>query len=371
MNKIKVITRHSIANYGSILQAKATCEVLSGFGYDAEIIDYIPKEESSTAKRVATFARFGEKRGVKGLIYKFVKFPDELIKGAKFSKFRKKNLRLTKKYHTLQELKAEDFKESYLCAGSDQLWGHMPYADIDPAFFLDFGSDKNKYFAFSASLGRTDFDEEYYKNLNSYLKKFSFITVREQSGAKIINTKTPYKAEHVLDPTLMIEREFWLNFANKKIKQKPYILLYQLRKNKKIDEYVKNLSKKTGLKIVRVSTSVYDYLKFGKKKILKSPEYVLSLFRDAKCVVTDSFHATVFSLVFNTKFIDFLPATTHERITDLLSTVGLTDRIATWTEDDFNVINKEVDWQSVNSILKEFGKKNRQFIKEKLLDLEK
>lgn len=366
---INIISRHAIVNYGSILQAKATEEFFISLGFTCQIIDYVAKVEN-VGKRIHYYSSNAKIKGLKKVLYKVIKLPSEIIKEKKFNKYRKRYLNLGKRYTSLEELKKEDFSDAYLCAGSDQLWGYMPYNQIDPAYFLDFGSEKNKYFSFSASLGRTDFDEEYYRSLNKYLNKFSFITVREQSGVSLIEKYTPYKAEHVLDPTLIMGREFWHSFADKKIKEKPYILLYQLRWNKKIDRYVKELAKKKGLRVIRVSTSVYDYTRFGKKKILKAPDYVLSLFREAQCVVTDSFHATVFSLVFNRKFIDFLPPTTHERISDLLEVVGLSDRTATWTEKDFEIIDNEIDWQRVNAVLEEKRKESCEIVKRGLAALE-
>lgn len=367
--KIYVLTCHAVANYGSILQARATSQVLSSWGYENYIIDYVSKERSAYQK-IKSLAEARKLRGIKKFLYLSLKCPAEFIKDKHFPKYKKKYLPLTKNYGSLKDLQQEDFGDSYLCAGSDQIWGYKLFSQIDPAYFLEFGSEKNKYFSFSASFGRTDFDEEYYRSLNKYLKKFSFITVREQSGVSLIEKYTPYKAEHVLDPTLMVEREFWHSFADKKIKEKPYILLYQLRWNKKIDRYVKELAKKKGLRVIRVSTSVYDYTRFGKKKILKAPDYVLSLFREAQCVVTDSFHATVFSLVFNRKFIDFLPPTTHERISDLLEVVGLSDRTATWTEKDFEIIDNEIDWQRVNAVLEEKRKESCEIVKRGLAALE-
>lgn len=366
---IYVLTCHSVANYGSILQAMATSQILSSWGYKNYIIDYVAKERSAYQK-MKSGAEDRKLKGIKKFLYLTLKCPSEFIKDKYFPKYKKKYLPLTKTYKSLEELKQEDFGDAYLCAGSDQIWGYKLFSKVDPAYFLEFGSNRNKYFSFSASFGRTDFDEEYYHSLDKFLEKFSFITVREQSGVSLVERYTSYKAEHVLDPTLMVAREFWHTFANKKIKEKPFILLYQLRWNKEIDQYVKELAKRKGLKIIRVSTFLYDYAKFGKKKILKSPDYVLSLFREARYVVTDSFHATVFSLVFNRKFIDFLPKTTHERISDLLKVVNLSDRMASCTEKDFGIIDKEIDWNMVNTVLQDKRKESCKIIKNNLDMLE-
>lgn len=349
--KIYIITRHAIANYGSLLQAYATQNFFNNLGFEAEIIDYIPESECGF-KRVDTYASLVEVQGLKRIIYKAVKIPDELIKGKKFNKYRIRYLILTRRYNVLKQLKDADFGESILCAGSDQLWGYMPTKKIDEAYFLNFGTSKNKFIAYSASFGRTDFDGEFYNKLPNLLSKFSFITVRETSAKRIIEEKTPFKAAAILDPTLMMPREFWINLANKKVNKSKYILLYQLRSNKLMDEYVKKLAKQRGLKIYRVTTSIYDYLKSGRTKCLKSPDKVLALFRDAQFVVTDSFHATVFSVLFNKQFIDMLPPTTHERITDFLDMLQLNNRVVNGVDDkQVNSIAEPIDYTLVNTVL--------------------
>ena len=367
---IKVITRHAIANYGSLLQSLATIKILNSFGYDTEIIDYISKRETILGNTITYSNNFSDNK-IKRLIFRMVKFPDQFIKTQKFKKYRKKYIKQTKRYNSFEELKNDDFTNDILCSGSDQLWGYMPYNEIDKTYFLEFVPQESKCFAFSASFGRVDFDEEFLASLNDLLKKYNFITIREQSGVKLIKEQTSLNSDFVLDPTLMAGRDFWLNFASKKIKQKDYILVYQLRKNKNIDKYVKELSKKEGLKVIRVSTSIYDIVRFGKKKILKSPDYVLGIFNNAKYVVTDSFHATVFSLIFNKKFIDFLPSKTHERITDLLDLLGLRERAASFNEDDFDRVSQPIDYDKVNQILEQERAKSLAIIENNLKIMEK
>ncbi|MBE7087424.1 MAG: polysaccharide pyruvyl transferase family protein [Clostridiales bacterium] len=370
--KVNVITRHAISNYGSFLQSLATINIFKELGYDCKIIDYISKEEDN-AKRAKAYAKIQYKGFLKRTAYVTLKVFADSFSTKKFSKFRKKELNLTKKFTTLQALQKEDFSDSYLCAGSDQLWGEVHVdGSIDPAYFLEFGSDKNKYFSFSSSFGRVDFDQDFFKQLNVYLQKFSFITVREQSGVKLVNDNTDFTAQHVLDPTLMIGREFWQSYADCKIKEKPYVLLYQLYYVKEIDDFCTELAKREGLNVIRISCNFMDKFRKGKNKVLKPPKYVLSLFKNAKYVISNSFHATVFSLLFNKEFIDFMPrGGTSSRITDLLSTVGLSERVSTGKEADFDIIKNPVDWQSVNSILSEKCLESREIVQKNLGLLEK
>ena len=363
------MTRHAIVNYGSLFQSYATQSILEGMGYNAQIIDYISHNETVTRRLRAFSLRCANP--IKRIVYRLVKLPDEIIKDRKFVKFRKRLLKMTERFSSLEELKSHDFADDILCAGSDQLWGYMPNEAIDPAYFLEFGSEKNQYVAFSSSFGRVDFPPEYFENLDALLNKFSLLTIREPSGVDLIHKHTPYRAKHVFDPTLLFPREKWLEMAAAPVYRKPYILLYQLRKNKLMDGYVQALSKKTGLPIVRVSTSVYDFLKYGKKQVLKSPETVLSLFRDAHCVVTDSFHATVLSLIFNRRFVDFLPPATHERITDLLSVAGLSDRVVSEiTEQTLAIPEIDIDYDGINATFDALRKEQLAYIQEQLEGME-
>ena len=138
-----------------------------------------------------------------------------------------------------------------------------------------------------------------------------------------------------------------------------------------MNKYVKELARKTGLKVIRISTSVYDCVKYGKQQVLKDPKKVLSLFRNAACVVTNSFHATVFSLIFNRRFVDFLPAKTHERITDLLGILGLSNRIVSEVSDDtLNRALIPIDYTSANDILDAQREESLAYIQEQLAKLE-
>ena len=352
MKSVQIITRHFIPNYGSLLQSVASVKIFEELGYQSQIIDYIPKTESILGNTTAYACNFS-KNFLKRAAFWILKLPDQCIKALRFRGLRKHYVKQTKRFSSLKALTAYDFKNDYLCSGSDQLWGFVnDEKSIDPAYFLEFAKPESVCFAYSSSFGRTDFNEEYYKRLNEYLKKFSFITVREQSGVELIEMQTPYSAEHVLDPTLTVSREFWLDFANKPIKRKPYLLIYHLRRNKNLENYAAKLAKKNGWQILRVSTSIYDLIKQGKTQLLKDPKTVLSLFKNAECVVTDSFHATVFSLIFNRQFINVLPAKTHERITDLLDLVGVQERAFPHDgEISLDAATKPIDYERVNAVL--------------------
>ena len=371
MKPVRILTRHFIPNYGSLLQSLASVKIFEDLGYEAQIIDYLPKHETSLGRVNALSKKFST-NPIKRVPRWILKFPDEFIKMARFDKFRKKYLKQTQWFSSVEQLCEYDFKDSYLCTGSDQIWGYVYGKTIDPTYFLPFAKEDSVCFAYSSSFGRTDFYDEYYPALTGWLEKFKFLTIREQSGVQLIHDNTPYHAENVLDPTLSIPRDFWKEFANVKPRKKPYMIIYHLRHNKKLEKYAKDLAKKNGWELIRITTCIYDFLRPGKTLLLKDPAEVLSLFKHTQCVVTDSFHATVFSLVFNRQFVDILPPDTHERITDLLKLVGLENR-SYITDDEMSLDHalEPIDYDRVNAVLDEKREQSIEILKKNLATLEK
>lgn len=286
----------------------------------------------------------------------------------RFRKFQHNMLCMTEKMRTVDDLRRHDFGTNFLCAGSDQLWGDISGHNVcDSAYFLDFRSKGNKCFSYAASFGRTDFPHDYYEKIVPMLRKFSFLTVREESAGKLLQIYANMPSVTILDPTLMLAREEWLKLANCTIKHSPYIIVYQLYEDVALNQYAEMLSKKMRCKIIRVSLSIYSFLKTGKSEILKSPYYVLSLFKNAEAVVTNSFHATALSVIFNRPFVDFLPPKTQVRITDLLDMLGLQDRIRQGREDPMDGV---IEWGRVNAFLAEKRQQATAYITEQLKKME-
>jgi hypothetical protein len=323
MNRINIITRHAIVNYGSFFQTLATQEFFESLGLQVTIINYCSKEETILGN-LKTNSR--KRHGIKRILYLLAKFPDEFIKTIVFHQKTYKFLKLSKRYHSLAELQEGSFT-GIICSGSDQIWGLMPDGQLDKSYFLNFGGSDNKFISFSSSFGRMDYSDSDWSIIGESLKKYSLITVRETSSATEINKKFNLKAQEILDPTLLVDESFWYLKTDPKYKTfSSYILVYQLRKNKDLDEFVQKISNEKHLKIIRVSTNIYDLLRKG-SVVLKKPSQVLSLFKNASLVISDSFHATVFSIIFKKNFFDVLPPETSLRIVDLLSFLGLSNRI--------------------------------------------
>lgn len=367
--KVDIITRHAIANYGSILQCYATIRTFEKIGVEAEIIDYI-REEESNENLVKTYiknSKFWNKNFITRVIYKLLQMPNLRKMNNKFENYRKKYLKLTEKQYINKEELINNLPEADIyCTGSDQVWGQIANDDYDENYFLSFVPKNKKCISYAASFGKDNIKDSLKHVLPELMEKYSTILVREDSAVKILNEVCLSKnTKLVLDPTMLLEKEEWESFCLCNKEKKPYILVYQLHHNKNFDIYLKKLQKKTKLKVIRISPSFYFMFKNGKLLYLPTLEEFITYFKNAEYVVTDSFHGTVFSILFNKKMICILPQKTGTRIESVLNLFQIEGRIIK-DYNDFSVLNKDIDYQKVNIILNQERLKSINYLKEAL-----
>ena len=353
--KVDVITRHSVANYGSILQSYATQKIIEQLGYECEIIDYTRLEEQgkNKSKTLCRNSKTWNKNVLTRLIYRVIQTPNYLYAYNKFKKFRRKLLKQTNiEYSSIEELKINPPKADIYCSGSDQIWGKIGTHECDEAYFLGFVPEGSKCISYAASIGKENISNEIKESIRKFLPKYSKILVREKSAVDIIKKEGITNVEQVLDPTLLLNQIEWNEMANYNPKEQKYVLVYQLHDNKKFVEYAKKFAKKVKLPLLRICPSTQSIIRGGKPIILPTPQEFISYFKNAEYIVTDSFHGTVFSLIFNKKFVDILPNETSTRIISILELTNLKSRILK-SYDDFSLIGKEINYNEVNKILQD------------------
>ncbi len=367
--KIDVITLHNVKNYGSVLQSIATQTILEKKGYEVEFINYYRNNliDDNILKNKLENSKFFSMNCITKLIGKIV-LPKTINKQIRvFNKFVKEYIKVTKDtYYSYEELEKNVPKADIYCTGSDQMWNAEWNNGIERAFYLDFLPDETPRFALSSSFGRNEIkDEDEEKEVARMLKKYKAISVRESSGVNILNKMGIKDAEHVLDPTLLLDKNMWQEFVEGKElakKEEKYILVYQLNMdNKEFDEYVKKLSKEKKLPVIRVSINNYQKFKYG--KLVATPEVLdfLDYFLKAEYIITDSFHGTAFSINLNKKFICIFPKKFSARLQSILELTGLEDRKLK-NNHNVNQIDNEIDYDKVNEILEKERNKTNNFI---------
>ncbi len=349
--KVGIITFHRAVNYGAVLQAYALQQAIKKTGNDAEILDYRCQEVERAASPLLGF-RDGEK--IKNAIMKLV---FRLKKNISFYVFMRKYIHLSSKAESSKDLKKMSSGYDVFFTGSDQVWNYG-CAGNDEAFFLTFVNDGHKKNAYAASFGREKLLEEDPFDYRELLSDFNSISVREKSGVDIVKNESGRDAEVTLDPTLLLTKKEWEPVIGKRPSKEKYIFVYYIRESKDLLNYASELSKRTGYKIVNAKNSIEFFMKC-------SPSDFLAWIYYAEFLVTNSFHGTVFSLLFNKKFAIELDngKSVNNRSKELLELVNI-DR--TLSLEKIDSIKEEIDYAVVEEIIKHEREKSIDFIRNAL-----
>lgn len=343
--KVGILTFHNVINYGGVLQCYALQQTLIEEGYDVEIINY----ENSYFKKFYS-PLYISKPFFRKTLYMIYAFPQKCKRKIKFADFRKKYLKESSLY-TAKNIDEVNGKYDVIVVGSDQVW-NLILTDNDENYFLPF-INIGKKVAYAASIGLKEIPQELKIKYEALIKGFGKISVREESAADIVNELIGEKPQVCIDPVLLLGEKGWSSVANdgQLLTGEKYILVYKI--NKSICyKAAKRLQEETGLKVVVIKPDKTCDRTFSKFKCLSPVEYV-SLFSRAEYIVTDSFHGTVFSILFRKKFAyyrDQSKDNRNVRISNLLDGLGLNDRCKDTVEDVLEVTEK-IDYCSVSTKL--------------------
>jgi len=339
--KIAIVTIVTV-NFGNRLQNYALQNVLEKMHYS-----------------VYTLRRCEEKKEVKGYI-KTIAQTVLHTKGSKFKRFNN-NIHFAEDVVTRDEF-PKDLADryDYFISGSDQVWN--PYYDFvaGRCDFLTFARNDQRI-SYAASFGVSILPKERKNEFAKNLEQFKAISVREKQGAKIVGDLTGKRAEVVLDPTLLLDENEWKKVEKKSrcCPKRQYVLVYALGdKNDRFEEKIKQLREKYEIFDVRA-------IQKNGKELPVGPSEFLYLLRNAEIILTDSFHATVFSIIFHKRFITFNRSglNMNSRMESLAELVGLTNRINANGDFDCEV---PVNYTNVDAMLKEERRKSIEFLNEAL-----
>ncbi|MCR5455291.1 MAG: polysaccharide pyruvyl transferase family protein [Bacteroidales bacterium] len=297
-------------NYGQILQCYALQKFLQNMGHDAFLIQYHQKDgilESSLRKHInrATNPSPSSYSAINQSIATAKQAtPDRL-----FESFRQKYIDSTPVYYTsLHQLRTHPPEADIYIVGSDQVWNlwNVPInlcRDFVHIFFLDFGPENIRRISYAASWGRATISDEEKAEITPLLRKFYFISVREESGINLCQQCGRPDAQWVCDPTLLLHAQYYRRIYQENPIRKPYqkfLLLYLLNTECEIDiNNVYQFAAERGLQVVYITgNSRRDHLE---KFYATIPEW-LYLIDNAQYVVTNSYHGGVFAIIFHKQF---------------------------------------------------------------------
>ncbi|MDE6252659.1 MAG: polysaccharide pyruvyl transferase family protein [Lachnospiraceae bacterium] len=376
MKTVAIITHyHYGCNYGGILQAYALRKYIEDLGYDAKVIDYawVQSDILHTNNDNFKFVKVLKRKfnTLISLIKKYMQiyyFKSGKIRNRKFEEFREKQFKTTE-FVNKDSINKLSEKYDFYIAGSDQVWNPMWF---DPNFFLAFvGKDKRKI-AYAASIGVSKLSEYAERKMKPLIDDFYAVSLREEQGVQMINRFSATEAVNVLDPTLLLTEKQWDNVnTNLAIKDK-YIFCYFLGGNKENRALAEKVAKKYGLKIVSlpcVADISYEEFKWGDIRIFDAgPAEFIGLVDNSEFVITDSFHGTIFSIIKQKKFVVLKrnlmenSSSMNSRVVNLLKMVGLESRLVSRIDKIEEVLNKDIDYDTVEMRIDAKRKQSEDFL---------
>lgn len=376
--KIGIITQPLEYNYGGLLQNYALQQVLRGLGHDVYTINRRPPDIYTS--RLDVILRWTLKRYIKKLIgweYPRSRKEYNIIK-QNCTSFVKENIRTTKHFKNNKELNSIIDRQKFdaYISGSDQVWRPC-YSNNIYNDFLDFCQEKTnvKRLAYAASFGvnEWEFNEEQTTECSRLAKFFDAISVREDSGIALCKEHLGVEAIHVLDPTLLLEKDDYIELVKKAGEpiSNGNLFCYILDNNESIRNGIQNIEQTLSLKAFQVKAKTDKWtLKRGeniKDHIIPSPTKWLRAFMDAEMVFTDSFHGCVFSIIFNKPFwVIGNKERGNARFDSLLKQFNIESRRFDISEINDIDLTTPIDWEKVNTIKKEWQEKSLNFLKENL-----
>ena len=332
MKKAGIITFHNAENYGAALQTYALMKTLETFGLDVRVVDY---------RNRGVFVR----NLLKNLFY-MATFQNPLQNQQHFQNFQQQYLNLTNKaYRTLEKFEQDADQFDLLFFGSDQIWNPDLANGFDPLYFGVFQTHARKI-AYAASLGKDDITAQQRQKLNQLVQNLDAVGVREETMRALINRE----ASCVVDPCMLLSAEAWHEIAELSLKRTNFIFIYQLFRNPKIIETAIDLRNRLGVEVLVLSPYPLPFPPKGIHKLGRiTPKAFITYFYRANAVISDSFHGTLFSILFKKPFYTLLPGAKTGRITTLLQKLGLSDRIVTLEP----LPSITVDYQIVDSLLQQ------------------
>lgn len=363
--KIGTITFHSSYNFGSNLQSYALQQyvkkIFNNRNSNAEykiinlrtinqknIYDY--KSDNSFFKRMVRLVFLGKK-----------------LKRRKinFESFINNYLSTTKEYASRDDIIKGNDSFDICISGSDQIW-NLKANDFDWSYFLDGIKCKRKIsYAVSSGPRKIELSIEEREKIKKLIKDYDYISVREDGTKKFVSEFTDKEIEINMDPTILLTKTEWEEIINKeKLIDVPYIFYYSLKPSYSRIKYLKKISKKMNMKIVVAYPAFkYEIMSGFIKKYDSGPLDFLNLIKNAKLVISSSFHGTIFSIILNVPFYA-LNGKNDYRISTLLKTIGLEKRMIL-ENDDLDKINEDafqIDFNEANKAIDKEREKSKRYL---------
>lgn len=380
MKPIGLITCYFHHNYGSMLQAYATEMIMQQMGLPYQTIackapiTYMQENKLLYIIKKLLIAdwkmRLGKMKIEREKKNNPVFAKNWEVRNKAFEDFANSYFHVSPYCKNRQELETMANNYSAFLVGSDQLWRTD---SVEHGYYtLEWVPDDIRKIAYSTSIGVKEVPWFQVAKNRRFMNRFDYMALREQSACNLVYKLTGRKVQVVLDPTLLFTGEQWMSIQQKEpLTDGKYIFCYLLGDNPGQREFIKQIKAKTGYKIVALQ-HLDEYIPsdegFADEAPYVGPREFLNYIRNAEYVFTDSFHCSVFSILYNKNFFTFsrfaegAKQSTNTRIDNLLHITGLEDRRMTSDKTVDDVLNFRGSFDGVEDKLKVLRKSSMEYL---------
>lgn len=378
--KVALAINYDYHDYGGMLQAFATQRFLTKNGIDSDAINFDNLKGDINKRKWRYFLSniFDlsiVKEKSKLIEKKLKQKSNEKLKSgmaerdAAFDEFCKSHFKVSRAFESWEDIaKASRNEYDAVVVGSDQLW--LPSNIMADYYTLNWVPQDVKKIAYATSFGIGSIPAKYSKIYSHYLKRINYLSARETSGQDIIKKLAGRDVQLVNDPALLLDADGWNEvISNEPLIKEKYVFCYFMGNNPEQRDFVRRLANEKGLKVVAllhldqyIATDEY-YVDIAPWHV--SPADFVNLVKNAECVCTDSFHGTVFSIIYSRPFFTFkrfnkkASLSTNTRITSLLTRLGLMDRLVL---DMDSKQSFDIDWKKIQSGVSQFRKASSEYL---------
>ena len=345
-----ILTFHCSDNFGAMLQAYGLKRYLRERGVPAGIVRYAPF--FMTGRH--WWASYRPRKGLRGRLWSVLNMGVELVRHLRVRRefaAQRANMARFRRDHLI------DYRQPVIrfpaglrrlpyqtyVVGSDQIWNPDITCGLRRVYFGDFESAcKRRVVAYAASLGSSALPPEYDGAFGELIRHVDAVSLREKGAVPYVKRFYPGEVTAVVDPVFLLEPEAWREVEVLPA-EKDYILVYGTEVNPKMSAYVRDLSRRTGLPVLELGAVQVTLDSSARIERTAGPAEFLGYIRRAAYVVTNSFHAAAFSVLFQKRFLAFAHSRVNTRLADMLRLHGLEDRLCRESGD----IDAPVDWDAV------------------------
>ena len=350
---IATVTYHKHDNYGAVLQCYALQQTILGMGQETEVLNYACHYVQNPFSIEAM-----KKKGFVGYLLGIFGWMSRLPRRKKFASFRKKYLSIGLPV-TAKDLSKIEEKYDLFVVGSDNVW-NPEITNFDPTYYLNFISDSRKKTSYAASFGLGEIPEKWRPYCQKWLSSFSRIGMREKEGAQAVQELLNREASVVLDPTMLLSGQEWADrfkLAQKTPKEK-YLLVYQMVPSARLLELAEEAAQQLQCKIKCVPFPFGKIIRCRSCLRMGPVEWLESIYH-ADFIITDSFHGTVFSILFHKKFAVCI-SQLGNRIRNILENLGL--ELVLCNEKDKLDTNPPINYKTVEEKLAFLREKSQEYL---------